>query len=137
MHASTLFILEIKNKSDIIVLENKIRELLQCESYLGCSFIQSAPYKRMITTLLLQLNGIISFDEEIRLYFGSNSMILVMRNDLKTIEILKKDVHLLCYDDCGEDRKRKIPRRSKEESFVAKIMHKRTHQHENTTMTLK
>jgi hypothetical protein len=118
-----LFKKVVNSNKDVLIIENKIRELLQCESCSCCSFLQSTPYKQIVMMLLLHLNGIISFEEEKRLTFGSNSMILVMNSDIKTVEILKKDSHVEL--DEGR-RKRKYHRQSKEDSFIENIILKRT-----------
>jgi hypothetical protein len=114
-----LFTKEIKNSQDILVVESKIRELLQCESCFSCSFLQSAPYKKLVNNVLLYLNGILSSEEEIRLNFGSNSMTLVMKDDMKTIEIVKKETSR------SEERRRKYPKQMKQDDFVRKMMDKR------------
>lgn len=88
-----LFQIEIEHKNDIFLLENKIRELLHCESVSECGFIHSTPYKQMIMSLLLRLNRVISFEEELRLYFGNNgAMVLCMRSNAQTVEIFKKNI---------------------------------------------
>jgi hypothetical protein len=114
-----LFTTEVKSTQDFLVVESKIRELLQCESCFSCSFLQSAPYKKLVTTVLLHLNGILYSEEEIRLHFGSNSMTLVMRDDMKTIEIVKKE------PSHSEERKRKYPKQRKQDDFVEKMIQKR------------
>ena len=119
---------EIKSNTDIILLENKIRELLQCESNHYCTFLQSTPYKEIVILLLLQINEIISSSEEIRLNFGSNTMTFVMHSDAKTTEILSNDFEGV-FEEEEEDvqckRKRKYTRQRKEDSFISKITNRK------------
>ncbi len=145
----TLFKIEIQNRSDILILENHIRQFLQCESLSECNLIKTTPYKQMIMSLLLKLNKIITFDEECKIYFGSNTMLLFMHSDAKTIEIRKKDIVATIDDEdeeyqkldndennrpledivfdhrLNDQRKRKYPRKHQEESFVAEFIHNR------------
>ena len=136
---TTLFKIDIDNQIDIITLENKIRHYLHCESATVCGFLQSAPYKQMVMSILLRLNHVLSFDEEIRLFFGYNTMVLIMHTNAKTVEIKKKELaQVIIMADEGEDenpdyvhidqRRRKYPRKNQEEAFVAKYVHSRLHQ---------
>ncbi len=136
---TTVFKIEIDNQGDIIILENKIRHLLHCESTTECGFLQSAPYKQMIMSILLRLNHVLSFDEEIKLFFGYNTMVLIMHTNAKTVEIQKKNSNqVIVMLDEDEDpnpdylhidqRRRKYPRKNQEEAFVAKFVHSRLHQ---------
>lgn len=145
-----LFQMEIEQREDILILEQKIREYLHCESLSECRFIQSAPYKQMIMSLLLRLNKVISFEEETRLYFGNNNiMVLFMHNNAKTVEIIKKSIESILEYTVAEmeteealsfqnehqngiehiearyvdHKKRKYPRKNQEETFVAQLVH--------------
>ena len=138
-------------KNDILMLEKQIRQLLQCECLSECNIIKTTPYKQMIISVLLKMNHIISFDAECKIYFGSNTMLLFMHSDAKTIEIKKKDtekivtlededdefqklnndenirpVEDIVYDHrLNDQRKRKYPRKHQEDSFVAQFIHER------------
>lgn len=138
-----LFQLEMNTQEDIIRLESKIRQLLQCESAGGCNILQTAPYKRLITALLLRMNNIISFEERITIYLGFNDMSLVMQNDAKTVEIRsrmpshpseiemkrprieeteKQQVEAMPVEG---KRRRKYSRQKQEDCFVSKfLLHK-------------
>lgn len=94
----TLFKIEIQNKNDILILERQIRQLLQCETLSECNFIKTTPYKQMMMSILLKLNNVISFDEECKIYFGSNTLLLFMHSDAKTVEIKKKDLDQIVTD---------------------------------------
>jgi hypothetical protein len=145
-----VFQMEIEQREDILLLEQKIREFLQCESLSECRFIHSAPYKQMIMSILLRLNKVISFEEETRLHFGNNnSMVLFMHNNAKTVEIIKKSIEsildytvakmeteeALSFQNEPQDgiehietryvdhKKRKYPRKNQEETFVANLVH--------------
>ena len=95
-----IFRIEVSTKEDIMAVENTIRKLLHCESSSECSVLQTASYKKMTMALLLRMNRVISFEEEIKLYFGCNTMSLVMLNDAKTVEIRNHSPNLfLDMDD--------------------------------------
>jgi hypothetical protein len=126
----TVFKIEIRNKLDIIALENKIRQLLHCESVGCCNVLQTATYKQMITALLLRLNNVISFEEKITIFFGCNAMSIVMLNDAQTVEI-RSHTTMLGIDDSAtmmvpnrktDRRRRKYARQKQEDSFVSKYL---------------
>lgn len=136
-----MFRIDIESEKDIIVLEKKIRALIQCENPGGCSIMQTAPYKRMITSLLLRLNGVISFEEEIKVYLGYNSMFIVMLSNAKTVEIRSKEYDSI-VEECTADepssasntnpylpverKRRKYAKQRQEDSFVSNFLNKRT-----------
>ena len=155
---------EINEKTDIIALENKIRDLLQCESASECKFIRSAPYKQVVISLLLKMNKVISFDEETKLYFGCNNMLsLFMHSDAKTIQITKKDINRVCSEtislmeeeeheapnevengmesieakNLDHHKRRKYPRKNQEETFVSKFIQNRHHSKAASSSILK
>lgn len=140
----SIFQLEMEKPEDILTLENKIRQLLQCESVGGCNILQSAPYKRLINAVLLRMNNIISFEEQITIHLGFSGMSLVMLNDAKTVEIrnrldtnemeacikrpkrdddsVKQQQHPQQTDNADGKRKRKYSRQKQEDVFVSKYL---------------
>lgn len=114
-----IFKIEVSRKEDIIAVENMIRKLLHCESSSECSVLQTASYKKMMMALLLRMNHVISFEEEIKLYFGCNTMSLVMLNDAKNIEIRNHSPNLfLDMDDLEAHPKIAAPNNKKNKGIV-------------------
>ena len=133
----------MEKPEDILTLESKIRHLLQCESVGGCNILQTAPYKRLINAVLLRMNNIISFEEQITIHLGFAGMSLIMRNDAKTVEIRNrfdtnemeacikrpkreddsvKEQQQQQTDYADGKRKRKYSRQKQEDLFVSKYL---------------
>ncbi len=109
---------------------------MQCENPGGCSIMQTAPYKRMMTALLLRLNGVISFEEEIKIYLGHNAMSIVMKNDAKTVEIRSRENRIPEHTDETaartdlsfpiERKRRKYAKQRQEDLFVSNYLSRKT-----------
>lgn len=111
----------ISDREGLLVLETKIRELLQCQGT-QCAFLQTMEYSRLKQSILLRLARVLFHEPPLHARLPNTELVLTVEDAEGASVTATISVKETCWVDAAEgERPRKLPGQSRFGQFERQV----------------